>query len=216
MIKKYRVCKQTYIELIYIKMNEKSKKINTEEEALEDTLVKRKPVAVAQRILGLFAVVGKVNFGDNPKFIDWFEKYNIAEYLSDKETEFVKSDAPSEKAIRNFSWRSEALTSLLWGVNVIDEMPVLNESFNVYAVNEIGTILNNSNEFIKNIELRSEKELDEMENNLYNAHWTVRDAQLNGKKLAEELNPSIVYERRYGLSWLVGWGDNWDEVPTDT
>jgi hypothetical protein len=54
----------------------------------------------------------------------------------------------------------------------------------------------------------------------------VRDAQFVGigKYLQpqpgdppiDELNPGIVYERRYGLSWLVGWGDDWDNVPTDT
>ncbi len=57
-----------------------------------------------------------------------------------------------------------------------------------------------------------------MEQHLYHQHWRVRDAQLFGKPMPPELDPGIVYERRYGLSWLVGWGegDDWDEVPTDT
>jgi hypothetical protein len=65
-----------------------------------------------------------------------------------------------------------------------------------------------------------------MESNLYHQHWRVRDAELvgigkflepqPGDPPIEELNPGIVHERRYGLSWLVGWGEDWDNVPTDT
>jgi hypothetical protein len=34
--------------------------------------------------------------------------------------------------------------------------------------------------------------------------------------MPKEINPGVVYERRYGLSWVIGWGEDWDEVPTDT
>jgi len=65
-----------------------------------------------------------------------------------------------------------------------------------------------------------------MESGLYHQHWRVRDAELVGigqfleprpdDPPIEDLDPSIVYERRYALSWLVGWGEDWDNVPTDT
>ena len=32
----------------------------------------------------------------------------------------------------------------------------------------------------------------------------------------KSLNSGLVYERRYAMSWIVGHGDSWDDVPTDT
>jgi len=55
-----------------------------------------------------------------------------------------------------------------------------------------------------------------MEYDLFDSHWKVRDAQLHNKEMPKELNGSVVYERRYGMSWIIGHGENWDDVPTDT
>jgi hypothetical protein len=95
-------------------------------------------------------------------------------------------------------------------------MPPLNESFNLSSVGEIRGIHENPQSFLKSITRRPLNELVEMEDKLYKQHWRVRDAQLFGKKMPKEINPGVVYERRYGLSWVIGWGEDWDEVPTDT
>jgi len=70
--------------------------------------------------------------------------------------------------------------------------------------------------FQQNAKLRDDVEIAEMEQKLYHAQWQVRDAQLFKKPMPAGLHGSIVHERRYALSWLVGDGDDWDEVPTDT
>lgn len=194
-----------------------SDKIQTEiVDEEDDEIIIRKPIIVAERILGLLAVIGKVHQGNDSKFTDWFIKNSIEQYLSHQETVFINTDSPEQNVIRNFSWKAEALTSLLWGINLISDMPALNKEFDVYSVSGLSEIINNPDEFKKNIKLRPDSDLNKMENELYNQHWRVRDAQLFGKDMPSELNPSIVYERRYGMSWLAGWGDDWDDVPTDT
>lgn len=35
-------------------------------------------------------------------------------------------------------------------------------------------------------------------------------------RMLDDLDPGVVLERRYALCWLLGEGDNWDVVPTDT
>jgi hypothetical protein len=51
---------------------------------------------------------------------------------------------------------------------------------------------------------------------------TTRDMGFNNGEPDEdgininELNSGIVYERRYGMSWVLGYGESWDDVPTDT
>lgn len=188
----------------------------TESEQGDDDFVVRKPIDVAERILSLFAVIGKVHQGNDSRFTDWFNKHSIEKYLSHQENIFIKTDSPEQNVIRNFSWRAEALTSLLWAIRLIPEMPVLNQEFDVYSVTGLTEIIKEPDEFKKNISLRPKLELIEMERELHHEHWRVRDAQLFGKKMPTELNPSVVYERRYALSWLIGWGDDWDDVPTDT
>lgn len=197
----------------------KSDKINQVQIELEDEeneMKVRKPIEVAERILALLAVIGKVHQADDSRFVDWFDKNSIEQYLSNQESIFMNTKLPDQNVMRDFSWRAEALTSLLWGINLIPNMPVLNQEFNVYSISGVSEIINNPIEFKNNIKLRADSELIEMENELYNQHWRVRDAQLFGKEMPSELNPSVVYERRYGLSWLIGYGDDWDDVPTDT
>ncbi|AXT52926.1 DUF4272 domain-containing protein [Aquimarina sp. BL5] len=194
--------------------------IKTEfEDEQEDEIVVRKPIEVAERVLALLAVIGKVHQGNDSKFTDWFNNNSIEKYLSHQETIFLNMDSPKQNTIRDFSWRAEALTSLLWGINMIERMPPLNQKFDVYSINGLSEIINDPNEFKNKIKLRTDSDLNNMEEELYNQHWRVRDAQLFGifeKEMPAELDPSVVYERRYGMSWLVGWGDDWDHVPTDT
>ena len=198
------------------KNSDKINKIEPEFDEQEDEIIIRKPIEVAERILALLAVIGKVHQGNDSRFTDWFNKNSIEKYLSHRETIFLNTDSPEQNTVRDFSRRAKALTSLLWGTSIITDMPALNQEFDIYSVSEVSEIINNPSNFKSNIKLRSETELNLMENELYNQHWRVRDAQLFGKAMPSELNPSIVYERRYGMSWLAGWGDDWDDVPTDT
>ncbi len=172
-------------------------------------------ITVAERIIGLYAVVLKTK-EDTSDFYQWYQNKGIEQYLSVEEKEFMTTDKPNECDIIEFSWRQEALVSLLWATKLIDYMPALNQTFDIFSIKELPQILHNFEDFKSSIQLRSKDELDEMENELYNEHWRVRDAQLFGKEMPEDLDPDVVYERRYALSWLVGWADDWDNVPTDT
>jgi hypothetical protein len=70
--------------------------------------------------------------------------------------------------------------------------------------------------FLSQAVARPSEQLDATEGEVYHEHWRVRDAQLFGRPMPPELDPDIVYERRYALSWVVGFGEDWDDVPTDT
>jgi len=75
---------------------------------------------------------------------------------------------------------------------------------------------NDPAKFLAAAQLRLPDELDALESDLYHQHWRVRDAHLRGVSTPSDLDASIVYERRRAMSWVVGWGADWDEVPTDT
>ncbi|MCI4671898.1 MAG: DUF4272 domain-containing protein [Bacteroidia bacterium] len=186
------------------------------QEDSEPTQKVRKPEEVGERILALLAVLGKVFKEKDSTFWAWYDRNSIENILSEEEKAFIHTDKPKKKELINFSWRMEALVSLLWGVKLIEEFPPLNEEIDVYSLEAVLKIINDPLGFMATVSLRSDAELQDKEMDLYNYHWQVRDAQIFGKRMPAELNPSVVYERRYGLSWLVGWGEDWDEVPTDT
>ncbi len=179
-------------------------------------LIIRKPNEVAERILALFAVISKVHQNNNESFWLWYKVNQIEKFLSHQEVNFINDENPSEEDLITFSWRAEALVSLLWSAKVLKEMPPLNSEFDIYSIENISKLIKDSTYFIKNIELRSKSELQKMEYELFDSHWRVRDARLFNKEMPIDLNPSIVYERRYAMSWIIGFGENWDDVPTDT
>ena len=197
----------------------------SEEPASGDRLKPRSPQEVAQRVLAILVLIGKVH---EPQHITkWMERNNIRPFLSPREADFIDDDAPSEQARVAASWRAEAAVSLVWALGGISEMPPLNEQFSIFNNEMVRSALKDPPAFIANARLRDAEELGAMEHHLYHQHWRVRDAELGfnvGKSLdplpddppIEELDPGIVCERRYGLSWLVGWGADWDHVPTDT
>ena len=190
-----------------------------------DDLKPKSAEQTAQRVLALLVAVGKVH--DPERCVAWMKKHNLQQFLSPAEAGFVEEARPSEESRVAFSWRAEAMVSLLWALNVLPEMPPFDEQFDVFAIEAVQAALKDPLAFVSKVRLREAQEISDMESNLYHQHWRVRDRELGfniGKVLEphpgdppiEELNPGIVYERRYGLSWLVGWGEDWDNVPTDT
>lgn len=190
----------------------------------DDELKPKSASQVAQRVLALLVTIGKVH--DPVNCIAWMKNNNLQQFLTPAELAFIQDKKPSEETRVAFSWRTEALVSLLWALGILPEMPPMNEEFDVFEVEGVRSVLKNPDEFVITARLRKESEISNMESYFYHQHWRVRDAELRGigrhskrepsDPPIEELNPGIVYERRYGLSWLVGWGDDWDNVPTDT
>lgn len=190
----------------------------------ESEPLRRSAQEVAQRVLALLTVTGKVH--DPDQAAAWMTKHGLERYLSPAETEFVEQQSPSQQSRINFSWRAEAVVSLLWALRGLPEMPPFGVPFDIFGVEMVKAAFKDPQAFLAQARLRSEEEIEVMESHLYHQHWRVRDRDLGfnvGKTLApepgetpiEELNSGIVQERRYGLTWLVNSAE-WDDVPLDT
>lgn len=191
-------------------------------EDIEEEIIIRTPTEVAERVLGVIASVGKVYFSEKNQI--WIEENNIEQYLSPEEAEFINNPEPNDDDRVNFSWKIEALVPLLWSLKGLDEIPAFNEQFNIWSDELVLKAIRNTRDFLADAELKDNEVLTQMESFLYHQHWRVRDRDMgfNIDQPSEddidinELNSGIVYERRYGMSWVVGYGETWDDVPTDT
>ncbi len=188
-------------------------------------LVERSSLEIAERALALVAVVAHSQQQD--WVADWIRQFNIQDYFSASERDFIDETTPDQQSITNFSWRAEALVSLVWALDGVQKMPPLSEQFWILNTDFIEAAMKNPNSFRLSSVKRSSEEIDGMEGFLYHQHWRVRDKQLGfnvgaayplaeGELPVDQLNPSVVLERRYGLSWIVGCAESWDDVPTDT
>jgi hypothetical protein len=76
----------------------------------------------------------------------------------------------------------------------------------------------NTSKFIKSIELRKKKEIVDLSDFLYRAHWATRQDGMDGPVKIGKLNPDVVQEWHYAINWLTRYSnyEDWDEITTDT
>ncbi|MEO0454184.1 MAG: DUF4272 domain-containing protein [Verrucomicrobiota bacterium] len=84
-------------------------------------------------------------------------------------------------------------------------------------IDSIPDMFSSTNDFISSSSLRSSDVITVEYEKIYDAHWRVRDAQLNDRTIPDDIIPGIVSERHYGFNWIIGYcGQDWDEISTDT
>jgi hypothetical protein len=171
---------------------------------------------VAERCLALIAVVGRSLGAPLDDTNKWIAKHDLAPFLTVAENAYLQDETPPRQMVVDFSWASEALAALLWALGGLNSLEPLNIEVDLSQIALFEAATKDPQAFLASASLRSEDALAEAEADLYHQHWRVRDAELFSKPMPPELHPGIVYERRYALSWLVGWGTSWDDVPTDT
>ncbi len=81
-----------------------------EDESVE--IKERSSLEVAERVLALVAIVARSQ--QHEWVSDWCRDLGVRDYLSAAERQFFDDPAPDQQTIVNFSWRAEALVSLVW------------------------------------------------------------------------------------------------------
>ncbi|MBI5941454.1 MAG: DUF4272 domain-containing protein [Caulobacterales bacterium] len=169
---------------------------------------------VVARIRALMLTAYKA-FGDFPDDIPVAREQMADEVVfSPSELVFLDDPDPSDQARVQFSWGCEAALALGWALG-LNEMPAPNdqgdaEPLLMMALAEDGAALQAGR-------LRSAADIEHVLSDVHDAHWKIRDAQINDKPAPDGLHPGVVMERHKALNWLTCYGgDEWDNVATDT
>jgi len=182
----------------------------------EEEVQLRTKEEVIDRLIALTIVSAKAM--DAPKeklnkFISNFDAMNL--FTKQEKAYIINEDLKPEESFP-YSWKIECAWVLFWSLNMI---PELDDGQNECDVNFIfETVLRSTREELINKATLREKDLilDNLDY-IYRAHWAIRDAQINNKKIPAGLNQGVIYERHYSLNWLTNYMDQkWDEVSTDT
>lgn len=188
----------------------------TDEEYEEDQI--RSAEEIARRAIVLHSLVASAHGVDKKKIFAWLKKEGLSEDVSPEEWKYFENEDPPQQSLVNATWRVEALVGVAWSIGAIQDLDPLTDMCDtdriIEALPDLGSP---TSEFIRDANLRPEKEIEDEYEKIYHSHWKVRDAQLNGKTPPENLNPSVVRERHYGMNWIIGYcGQEWDEISTDT
>lgn len=190
-----------------------------EPEVDDDDSIEFRPktsLEAAQRVLALLAVVDRIYENPPIRIRTWVNDNEVAQYFSAEERGFFFSDKITEKQRVKFSWRAEALGVLLWALSGMNRMPSLEEKVDLSKIDMVKDAIQRTSEFLRDAALRTDDEVYDLELSMCEAHWLVRDAQIHGKRPPANVNPGLVQERRHATCWLIGMGEDWDDVPIDT
>ena len=172
---------------------------------------------VARRCLVLYAVVAAGHEESRDDLMSWLAKQGRSETIGPEEDAFFRSKGPSRQQLVNATWRIEAVLPLLWALGKTSELPAPTSLCDVDLVcSRLPPLLEPARQFIEGAALRDEFEIWDAHEETYQAHWAVRDAQLNGKPIPNSYNSGVIRERHLALNWLISQEDAWDDVTTDT
>jgi len=164
-----------------------------------------------------------INSGENIEesrefFKGFLERYKVKEELTDNEKEIIFG-SPDKQAVINMAWKYEAYWTLIWALGIVDKLEYPSQicdcNFAIRAVADYEDF----NDFMKTVKLRSIEEILDEADLIYRYNWACVNARIHGENPPAGLDPGVVFERHWGLNWLIGKGtynDNWDSVSTDT
>lgn len=189
---------------------------------------------VARRCIVLYAVISAGHDVSRNDLVTWLRHEGLWETVSPKESEFLLSDSPTPQQRFQGQWRAEALFPLLWALGPIAEMLSPQQICDVQLMQDIlPPVFDSVGEFISSARLRSDTEIHDANEEIYQIHWRVRDFQLRNEPTppgqlarmpvedcdppAESYDSGVVQERHHALNWLIGYcGQDWDDITTDT
>jgi hypothetical protein len=153
---------------------------------------------------------------DREKVVDFLKVQELWDSVSRDETKLFKKRLTDKDKI-NISWRSEAIWILLWTINKVDNLDLPIEEIEVSTILDLlPDFLTDTYEFVEKSTLRTVSEILDISDLTYRLHWAAREAYSNKEEIPGNLNSSILQERHYAINWATYYGEDWDEITTDT
>ncbi len=188
----------------------------------EDIVKRRTKYDIAKRAVACLISIQMAfehQHGFNKEFIlNLIEKFEVEEYLTDKEKAMIYEVSVSNQDIINMTWKYEAYWVLLWSLGIVGELSIPSNICDCeFAINAVAKH-DNFEQFLDTCTLRKLSEILDETDLIYRYNWACVDARIKGKPAPSNLNPSVVLERHRALNWLIGYmnSDDFDNMPTDT
>jgi hypothetical protein len=189
----------------------------TNSEAADHQDEPRTAEEVAVRALALSSAIACAKGASKDEHIRWLQSEGLWNQLSPKERAFLTKPVTERQRV-NMTWRLEGLVVLFWSIGKLDDLPTLAKQCDTGPLIKATVFPPNPTlRFVKSARLRPLEEIEDEREKVYQAHWKIRDAELNKRRSPRGLDPGVVIERHHAFNWIVGYmGQSWDDVTTDT
>jgi hypothetical protein len=177
----------------------------------------RSTIDVASKAFVLYGIIYVANNAKtSEEMIAYFKKYDLWDHVSPDEREYLEKEEKTMEDNIPYTWRIETLNVLLWALGNFDKLnfPAAMCDFRHYR--NLPDIEKDPTDWIRNARLRDTEDILNESDLIYRIHWATRDAYLNKRPDPAGLNESIVMERHFALNWLTMYGEDWDDITTDT
>ncbi len=175
-----------------------------------------KEIAARILILVYLAYVAEVP-DERENVIDFLKSNALWEQVSQDEKELYQKEVLTNQEAVNISWRTEAIWLLLWTISKVQKLELPQEQVEINEIlARLPKFLTSPNKFIENAVLRPTSEILDASDLIYRLHWAARETDLKKQPMPASLNLSIVMERHYAINWVTFYGDEWDDILTDT
>lgn len=181
-----------------------------------DGVLNKSSIDIAQRIVGLYVMLGLARDADPDLLWNWMESNDFLSFLSDEEMRVLQQESFTEADINSCSWKQESIFVLCWYegfekkiIFPTDECDLTDVLMRVPP--EVSFEL-----MLESFQPRSESELIEELDFYYCVHAAIKHPELwKDEQLLGRIKVAAVEERRRALEWLVSTND-WDNVSLDT
>lgn len=146
-------------------------------------------------------------------FLNLLKEYQVAGDLTETEMNFIYEYRPTNNQLVDFSWEYEGAYALMWVLGYVDDLsfpPVACEAHKL-----VGIIKEYSSfeDFVKNANLRSEKELIEAYELAYRTQRAVNDTESIGRIIPGGIDLNVIRERNKTFQWLTRYRNApWDKL----
>ena len=172
---------------------------------------------VASKTVVLFGLLYVAHNEKTPQeIISYFKKYNLWDFVSPEEREYLEKSKRSNEENNQITWRIECINILLWSIGKFEKLDFPTAMCDFSEYKDLPNIKKDPTEWIEKARLRNTEEILNETDLIYRIHWAVRDASLNGKKIPGNINQDVVIERHFALNWLTMYQEEWDNITTDT
>jgi len=166
--------------------------------------------------LALVAIRAESLHENNPISLEHFREMmpRAFESLTLAENGFIQSEAPEQQDIINFVWRYEALWTLAWSLNLVEQLPLATQICDVTGIAKVMLDLaTGKTPFPK--QLRNSEEILDALDLHYRLNWICIQANADDISVPGSLEQGVITERCHTLNWLTNFEyADWDDVTT--
>ena len=168
-----------------------------------------------ERLVALWAVVGKAMIGKQSRHAGYIVKNKMQAWLSAAERRFILDKQPSKKDIVHFSWQIESLFFVAWCAGLVDAEEVPTTESSVQAILALFPQVAELPERLRAaITIRPLSFILDRADLLYRLDWAVHDDYA----AQDDVGGAVVKQWRRAVNWVLRLGgeDDWDKLAAET